>query len=494
MRSKRDRRRTPQDTSLVLGSQKSVEDYWLSDAAPPDGADYEALIGFADKCNGDTASVKVDNTTSVLPSAINGEGTSKDNARIISKTMTETKQMNERRKKANNNNRVPVLNLDGIPVMPTTNNRANKWIKEGKAKKVKNKLGIFQVQLLREPSGGNKQDIVATIDPGSSFTGIGIISKNAILYGTTLELPGYKKGSKGKITGKKIEKFTNTIVERMIKRRELRRNRRYRKTRRRHERWLNRSKKDKIAPSILARKQLELKIVTELSKIYPVSMIGFEDVKFNHFKDIKGEKGQFFSHVEVGKNWLLSQLKRISPLKIIRGYHTNIRRQQLGLKKEGDKTQRNIESHVNDCISMGSLMLGLGIDTRNKFKFDTITIPKYSRRFLHLEQFGKGGIRRKYGGTVTNWTNIRKGDYVEAIQGKKAFRGWVSGFIDDKRIISVSDFDWNRLGQFGESNVRLLNRNNGLLINSMAKIMTTEELFDQKTGTKQVSIDDAWFR
>lgn len=41
--------------------------------------------------------------------------------------------------------------------MPTTNRRANKWLKEKKAKKVRNKLGIFQVQLIKEPSGRNKQ-------------------------------------------------------------------------------------------------------------------------------------------------------------------------------------------------------------------------------------------------------------------------------------------------------------------------------------------------
>ena len=106
----------------------------------------------------------------------------------------------------------------------------------------------------------------------------------------------------------------------------------------------------------------------------------------------------------------------------------------------------------------------------------------------------RGGIRRRYGGTtcIDGWTNIRKGDYVEAIMGKKAFRGWISGFVDDKNIISVSNFDWKRVGQFGESNIKILNRNSGLLIKSIEKIMTKEECINQRTGTIQLGIEDAW--
>ncbi len=155
---------------------------------------------------------------------------------------------------------------------------------------------------------------------------------------------------------------------------------------------------------------------------------------------------------------------------------------------------------MTDCIAMGSILLGsISI---NKFKFDVITRPKYSKRFLHLEQFSKGGIRRRYGGTISpgGWTNIRKGDYVEAISGKKVYRSYVSGFttMNGKNYIYVSDFDWKGFGKNGTqtavvpSNIKILNRNNGLLLISMVKVMTTEELFGQKSGTTQVNIDDAW--
>jgi hypothetical protein len=138
-----------------------------------------------------------------------------------------------------------------------------------------------------------------------------------------------------------------------------------------------------------------------------------------------------------------------------------------------------------------------------EFKFDVITRPKYDRRKLHLEKFEKGGFRRRQGGSTIPFSKLRKGDYVEAWMGKKVYRGWVSGYEDYRgRIdtISVSGFDWNRLGQFGVDKVKLLGRNTGLLLRSMEKEMTKTEakLIEIKSakagsdGLRQVSIDGAW--
>lgn len=72
-----------------------------------------------------------------------------------------------------------------------------------------------------------------------------------------------------------------------------------------------------------------------------------------------------------------------------------------------------------------------------------------------------GGKRRKYGGTVTRH-GYRKGDFVEATQGSKTVRGWVSG--DTQKQVSVSDANWKRLGQFSLNKIRLLKRSVGLVI------------------------------
>lgn len=78
-----------------------------------------------------------------------------------------------------------------------------------------------------------------------------------------------------------------------------------------------------------------------------------------------------------------------------------------------------------------------------------------------------GGIRRKYGGTVTRH-GFRKGDYVQATQGTKTYRGWVSG--DTEKQVSVSDASWKRLGQFTAKKVRLIQRSTGLIVLSTRKV------------------------
>ena len=385
------------------------------DASPVPGSE-AGCLGHPGSEGGDTArALKGEGT---LPGA--GGKHSPETVRIIS------------------NPRVPVLAPDREPLMPAKASRVRGWIKEGKARPVRTKLGIFAVQLLEEPSGREKQQIAVGIDPGSKYTGVAVASSGAILCGFNLELPDH-------------------IKERMDKRRERRRNRRYRKCRRRKCRFLNR-RGHKIAPSILARKQLELRVVKELAKIYPISIIALEDVSFDHRNK---RNGKYFSHVEIGKRWLISALERIAFVELFKGWETSQRRKELGLKKDVRKENRTPEAHVSDAVALCSLVLG---DIRiTPFHFDVVRRPKYSRRMLHAEQPAKGGIRRPYGGTTTPFI-FRKGDYVEAMQRGRVVRGWVSGHT--KHLISVSDFEWKRLGQFAVSNVRLLERNTRLLLKS----------------------------
>ncbi len=469
----RDRRQTPTCASLTVG--------W-----------YEAVDREATELKADTASAFY----------LDGEGTSKnskeskDIARLIPNKpkILDKKTLENKKISKKNNYRVPVQYPDGKPGMPTSNKNANRLIKEGQADIVKNKLNIFAIKLKFWPIYRNIQPIVLLIDPGSTFTGIAVMSKKCINISYMLELPGYKKGSKPFTVvnrqGKEIQKYHNTIVDRMEKRSQLRRSRRHRNYRRRECRFLNRSKKGKLAPSMLAKKQLELETIKVLSKLYPIQTIGFEDVSFNHYKDKYGTKGQFFSQVEIGKNWLLERLGNVSHIRIIKGYETNYKRIQLKLPKEEDKTKRSIKSHVTDCISMGSIILNIDSYPGNKFKFDIISRPKYSRRILFAEQPGKGGIFERYGGHIPNtpvFKGLRKGDYVEAKAPnlKKIFRGWISGYTGDK--IYTSDFDWNQSQAFSIDNVKLLDRNHGLINLRLSYI---EDMIDIcSLGTTQQGIE-----
>jgi hypothetical protein len=64
---------------------------------------------------------------------------------------------------------------------------------------------------------------------------------------------------------------------------------------------------------------------------------------------------------------------------------------------------------------------------------------------------------------VPIFKGLRKGDYVEAKAPnlKKIYRGWISGYTDDR--IYISDFDWNQSPSFSVDNIRLLDRNHGLI-------------------------------
>ena len=189
--------------------------------------------------------------------------------------------------------RVPVLDKNNRPLMPTLASRARRWLKEGKAIGKFNKLGQFYVQLKEHPSSDKTQPIAIGIDPGKLFSGIGVQSALNTLFTAHLELPFQK------------------VRERMDKRRMMRRGRRGRRINRklpfcmrshRQARFDNR-KRGKLPPSIRANRQLELRVVKELCHIFPVTDIFFEYVKADvdlTSQRKKAKSGIGFSPVMVG--------------------------------------------------------------------------------------------------------------------------------------------------------------------------------------------------
>ncbi len=365
--------------------------------------------------------------------------------------------------------RVPVVDKNGKPLMPTKPSRARKWLRDGKAVGKWNKLGQYYLELAFEPSGTETQPIAVGNDPGKKYSGIGVQSRKFTLFTAHLILP------------------FETVKKRMEQRAMMRRSRRGRRINRslpfkerahRQKRFSNRKNK-KVPPSILANRQLEIRVISELCKVYPISSIVYEYVKAD--VDLtsgrkKAKSGQGFSAVMVGQKWAIEQLSKLAPVTTKLGWETSNLRKHLGLEKQkhskGDAIPAN---HAVDGValaasefvdylpffdSLGRGHCWQGDVTITNAPFRVIRRPPISRRQLHLMMPAKGGIRRKYGGTVTRH-GLRKGDLVKALKAGQVYFGWVSG--DTKTQVSVSNFDWKRLGQFSASKVSLLQRSTGLI-------------------------------
>ncbi len=357
--------------------------------------------------------------------------------------------------------RVPVLSSSGEPLMPTTSARARKWITQGKAKPVWNDLNIFCVQLLHEPSGTETQKIVAAIDPGKQFSGIATVSSKAVLFTAHVILP-----FKRVIARKQAQK----ILRHARRGRRINRNIPFAQRAHRQKRFDNR-KGNKIPPSVRSNRQLELRIIRELTKLFPVTEIVYEYVK------AKGNKG--FSPVMIGQKWMLKQLSNVVPTFTLEGWKTSILRKQLGLKKnKDDKSVQDATTHANDAIALcaSRFMQYKVFHTSNSrghhwvgsvqltdAPFKVIARPQLYRRQLHFENPNEGGARKRKGGTVTPF-GFRSGDLVRATKGKLTVNGYIGGCSEVNKVVSLYNVNWRRLGQFSVSKATLLRRSNGLCV------------------------------
>lgn len=383
--------------------------------------------------------------------------------------------------------RVPVLNLDGSPAMPTKPSRARRWLRDGKAKVVHNELNIFCIQLIEEPSGRETQDVVVGIDPGKLFSGIGVASAKSTLFLAHLVLP-----------------FPN-VTKKMTSRRILRRTRRGRRINRKvvfnlrahRQKRFNNRRQGKLPPSIRANKQLELQVVKEVMRLFPVSSIVYEVIK------AKGNKG--FSPVMVGQSKQLEWLSKLALTTTQEGWQTSILRRELGLaKNKEDKSAQTPKTHANDGLALAashfvryeafhtSSSHGHKWNGRVELTpapFRVIARPNIYRRQLHFENPVANApnhrslkkdlpsnrrkppdpqtFRKRKGGTVTPF-GFRSGDLVRGEKAGKVYTGWIGGYTQSERTknVSIYDHNWKRIGQFSPTRVQLLQRSTRLCVAS----------------------------
>jgi hypothetical protein len=290
----------------------------------------------------------------------------------------------------------------------------------------------------------------------------------------------------------------------MDQRRLLRRSRRSRRINRdvpfklrnhRQKRFNNRRGK-KLAPSIRASRQLEIRVVKEIATIYPITAIGYEKVRadVDLTSGRKGARsGKGFSPVMIGQQFCISELEKIAPVYVREGWQkdgngTSQLRTALGLVKDKEnKSEAKPETHSVDGVALacgyfiqfrrfhssrghGKTWKGKVTITNSQFRI--ITRPgalkrgkEYGvfRRQLHFEVPSKNGVRKRKGGTITPW-GFRVGDLVRATKGKTESIGYIGGYSEVNKVVSLYDWQWKRIGQFSVSKTTLIRRSNGFCV------------------------------
>ena len=159
---------------------------------------------------------------------------------------------------------VYVLKQNGQPFMPTSRfGKVRRLLKEGKAKVVRREP--FTIKLLYESETDVVQECYCGVDTGSKHVGVAVVGNDKVLYQSQTEL-------------------RSDIKKKMDHRCESRYNRRYRKTRYRKARFLNRRnsiKKDRLPPSVKHKVQAHIDEIEFCKKILPVSDLILEVSQFD---------------------------------------------------------------------------------------------------------------------------------------------------------------------------------------------------------------------
>ena len=161
-------------------------------------------------------------------------------------------------------NVVYVLSPDRVPLMPCSCAIARLLLKQGKAKVVRRTP--FTIKMYTQPVDTHTQPLTLGIDTGSAVIGSAVSDEcGNVLY-----------VSEGEVR--------NDIAQTMKNRARSRRNRRYRKTRYRPARWLNRRnslKTGRFSPTMTSKTEAHLREIRFVQSLLPIQSIVLETGTFN---------------------------------------------------------------------------------------------------------------------------------------------------------------------------------------------------------------------
>jgi len=296
---------------------------------------------------------------------------------------------------------IPVIDKNGRPLMPCSPTKVRKLLKQGKARKKWDKLGIFYIQLEYAIEPDNQRMVIGT-DPGSKFEANSVLGPQK----TTLNI---------------MSEATDWVSARVDTRRMIRRSRRNRNCRRRSSRFDNRHTK-KVPPSTKARWQAKLNIIKRLMKIIPITDDVVEDIKAT----TRGQRrwDASFSPLEVGKQWFYKELHKIGlSVHLKQGMETKELRDVRGLEKSKRKNLPIFEAHCVDSWVLAATLSNIKKPVKDLYYL----IPfQYHRRQLHKLEPAKGNIRRREGGTIS--LGIKRG----TLCWYKNKLCYVGGFMKDR--------------------------------------------------------------
>src|SRR5690606_16341227 len=138
-----------------------------------------------------------------------------------------------------------------------------------------------------------------------------------------------------------------------------------------------------------------------LFKILPITHINIEDIQA---RTLKGKKkwNISFSPLQVGKEYFEQQLKILYPnveLQKTSGKDTKTHRDIREFTKSKDKLSYAWDAHNVDSHSLAELALQENV--KPYLGVYKIEFLQFYRRQLHIQQPAKGGLRRKYGSTIS---------------------------------------------------------------------------------------------
>ena len=278
-------------------------------------------------------------------------------------------------------------------------------------------LGVFCIRLNVEPSARNYQPVAVGIDPGSKKEGFTVKSKAHTLLNIQADAVQHVKDA--------VEVKRN-----------MRRARRFRKTPCRQNRT-NRTR-GCLPPSTRARWQLKLRILDQLSKVYPITDVVVEDIKAASKKSQK-RWNVSFSPLEVGKKWFYSEIEsRGFTLTLRQGYETAALRFLLDLTKTKKKLAEVFSAHCVDSWVLSNDLVGGHQKPENERLLCVVPL-QFHRRQLHALQASKGGTRRPYGSTrslgMQRGSLVRHPKYgVTYLGGFLKYRVSLHSLRDGKRL------------------------------------------------------------